>query len=194
MKRKVILWTLLIAIASPVHATKLLHRNAAELATLANRIFIGNCISIENKNMTIQGHSMLVTEYTFQVTQGLKGVTGQTLVFRQFRSTQGAGAVVGMPEYQKGKNYMLFLGKDSDYGLTSPIGLGQGAFIVITDNSGTTRAVNFFGNQGLFKNMSSGTLLGKKASYSKAEKSLLQKTSGPVDTASFVSLVKKLIE
>lgn len=177
---------------TPALATKLVHRNLAELSTLADRIFIGVCLSVETKAITLEGQALLVMEYTFDISQAIKGVAENTLVFRQFGPASGVGSVIGMPSYQQGKNYMLFLGKDSEYGLTSPIGFGQGAFLVFTNTNGTTQALNTFGNRGLFRRMNEVVPLAKRSSMSLAEQKMMEKTAGPLEVGNLVSLVNKL--
>jgi hypothetical protein len=198
MRKKSCLSLLVLAMvvftAGSLHATKLLHRNVAELATLADRIFVGVCLSVETKTLSIEGQSLQITEYTFEVSQGIKGVTGSTLVFRQFGPTEGSGSVVGMPSYRLGKTYMLFLRADSKYGLTSPIGFGQGAFLVIAGNNGTTQAINTFGNRGLFQRVQTGAPIAKITTLNKAQQGMLQKKAGPLDLEDFIVLVKKLVE
>lgn len=175
-------------------ATKLVHRNVAELATLADRIFVGVCASIEAKNISIAGHSLLITEYTFTVSRTMKGISGSTVVFRQFGPAQGTGSIVGMPTYEQGKQYLLFLGKDSEFGLTSPIGFGQGAFLVFHDDSGAPRAINAFGNRGLFHRMDEKQPVLAKASLNRTEQKMLQKTSGALALDNLLSFVGKLLK
>jgi len=184
----------LLAAPNSVFATKLVHRNIAELTTLADRIFIGTCLSVETKSITIEGQNAIVAEYTFEVSQAIKGAPSSTLVFRQFGPAHGAGSIVGMPTYKIGKRYMLFLRKDSAYGLTSPIGLGQGAFLVLTNSNGTTQAINAYGNRGLFQEKNASTPILRKPSLNLAEQKLLARKAGPVRIENLVSIVKKLAE
>ena len=167
-------------------ATKMLHRNAEELASLANRVFVGVCKSVEQR----QNGSLYYTEYTFEVQDGIKGVnTGTVLVFRQFATPPGAGRIAGFPSYQSGGKYLLFLRADSELGLTSPIGLTQGAFQIFRSNDGSEKAINGLDNKGLFRGMdkSSGY-----SSLSVSERSLMEATSGSVNLNSLVGLVRKM--
>lgn len=184
--------TVLFLSTIPALATKLVHRNLAELSTLADRIFIGVCLSVETKSITLEGQGLLVTEYTFEISQAVKGVAGNTLIFRQFGPASGVGSVIGMPSYLQGKSYLLFLGKDSEYGLTSPIGFGQGAFLVFINTNGTTQALNAFGNRGLFHRMNEVVPLAKKSSMNLAEQKMMGKTAGPLNVDNLLSLVNKL--
>jgi hypothetical protein len=83
------------------------------------------------------------------VTQTLKGSASKTLEFRQFiwdirDELDNAG-------YHKSEDVLLLLGPTSEYGLRSPVGLEQGRFRILTDRSGTAKAVNGRGNIGLFQ-------------------------------------------
>lgn len=178
--------SILVTATGSALATKMLHRNAEELATLAERIFVGVCISVEEN----RDGNMLYTEYTFEVLQNIKGVNSGTLVFRQFGRAKGVGSVIGMPAYDRGKKYMLFLRHDSEYGLTSPIGLGQGAFQIVKREDGVEQASNTFGNSGLFHRMDAKSP--QYAPLNAREKSLMTTTRGTVDFNSFVGLLQKL--
>ena len=174
-----------------LYATKMLHRNAEELASLAHRVFVGECVSVEEKEVTFSnGASLTYTEYTFQVERSIKGPVGGTVVLRQLGRARGLGSIIGMPFYENGKKYLLCLREDSEYGLASPIGLGQGAFQLYKDDKGTEQAINALGNQGLFHRMDAKSF--KYSTLSIAEKSLIAATKGPVDFNNFVSLMQKL--
>jgi hypothetical protein len=66
---------------------------------------------------------------TMQVQDTLKGKAATTLTFRQFiwdlRDEQDAA------RYLKGQELLLFLNPVSQYGLTSPVGLGREAFALL---------------------------------------------------------------
>lgn len=177
-----------VLLTNSSYATKMLHRNAEELAKMADRIFVGVCTSVAER----RDGNMIYTEYTFQVLQNIKGVGSGTLVLRQFGRARGVGSVIGMPAYDQGQKYMLFLRSDSEYGLASPIGLGQGAFRII-ESDGSEQAINAFGNSGLFHRMDA-----KSAKYSTTlssiEKSLMATTTEPVDFNNFVGLMQKLVK
>jgi len=193
-KSVIILFTICFVVTgmTSLYATKMLHRNAEELASLAHRVFVGMCVSVEEKEMTFpeNGASLIYTEYTFQVEQSIKGPVGGTVVLRQLGRARGLGSIIGMPFYESGKKYLLCLREDSEYGLASPIGLGQGAFQIYKDDKGTEQAINAFGNQGLFHRMDAKSF--KFSTLSIAEKSLMAATKGPVDFNNYVNLMRKL--
>ena len=172
------------------NATKMLHRNAEELVSLSERIFVGICVSVEEQQLDFSNGSPLTyTEYTFEVLQSIKGTGSETVVLRQVGLAKGPGSIIGMPVYDIDKKYLLFLRGDSEYGLASPIGLGQGAFKILKPKDGPELAINAFNNRGLFHRMNSQTL-SKTAALPPEEKTILSQTHGPVDLENFISLIK----
>lgn len=181
-------------------ATELAHRNIRQLCNLSQRIFVGKCVSATESFAPGSGLPAY-TEYTFQVTQLIKGNIGGTITFRQLglRSPRRisedlayVGSIPGMPIYQEGKEYALFLIGDSRLGLTSPVGLFQGSFLVIEDEHGNRMFVNGINNVGLFKESSAETMK-TRAGLSQAEKALFSMTKGPISYEVFNSLVKKIV-
>ena len=173
------------------NATRMLHRNAEEMVSLSERIFVGVCVSVEQKQLDLNnGSFMTYTEYTFEILQSIKGVSGEKIVLRQVGLAKGPGSIIGMPTYETGEKYLLFLREDSEYGLTSPIGLGQGAFKIFKASNGADLAINTFGNRGLFHRMDSKRLA--KKTLKQEEKAMLNQTSGPVGLENFVGLIKTL--
>jgi hypothetical protein len=134
----------------------------------------------------------------------LKGRLGERVVIRQFGTrsprpaAHGARAVVArvpaMPTYEVGQELLLFLVGDSQLGLTSPVGLGQGAFRVEDDGSGGRVAVNAFGNAGLFRGLSAAAAaraLGAEG-LGAGESALLAADKGPVPLDPLLGLVRRL--
>ena len=183
---------ILLASISKVNATKMLHRNAEELVSFSERIFVGICVSVKEQQLDFSNGSPLIyTEYTFQVLQSIKNVSSEKIVLRQIGLAKGPGSIIGMPAYETDKKYLLFLRADSEYGLASPIGLGQGAFKIFEASNGGALAINAFGNRGLFYRMDTRTL-NKSAALTPEEKAIMSQTHGPVDLESFVGLIKSL--
>lgn len=122
--------------------------NLEEITQGADRIFAGKCIDV--KEIEDDPESKLpVFEYTFKVTEALKGtVNDETITFKQWTPTvRDAGYVIG-------SNYILFLHPNSERGLTSPVGFLQGQFEI--DSKGFFRrnkvVKNKAGNKGLYRN------------------------------------------
>ena len=74
--------------------------------------------------------------------------------------------------------------------MASPIGLGQGAFQIYTDRQGVERAVNAFGNQGLFNRIDVNAP--KYSTMPPSEKNLMSVSKGSVELSNLVNLLQKL--
>ena len=166
----------LLAATTSVTATSVKIVNLSEMVQGSNRVFHGRCLSAVE---TTHNNGLPIVEYTFLVTAGLKGtVEGVRVVFRQL---QGAGArgfgIAGLPVFSKGQELVLFLAADSRIGLTSPIGLSQGAFSVFEDPRGKLAIVNSFKNLNLTHELDSSRLHKMGLEYSQAE---LLANQGPI--------------
>ena len=147
---------------------------------------------------TAPGTEIPVTTYTFSVSERIKGVTGDILTVRQFGvrqpRVQGDQALVfripGMPVYQVGQEVVLFLIADSSLGLTSPVGLSQGAF-TIEERDGRKVLQNGNQNLGLFKDLSPEASA-KKWQLSEKEVNLFSVKKGPIDPITFIGVVRKM--
>jgi hypothetical protein len=92
-------------------------------------------------------------------------------------------------EYQVGQELVLFLYPESQYGLTSPVGAGQGRFRVLRDASGGALIVNEAGNRGLFENVAASAKQ-SGVTLSGAEQRMLARP-GPVELSTFLGLAKR---
>lgn len=184
---------IVVLAAASLYATKLIHFNAAGMANNAAKIFTGICISATEGTQAIGSGTMYYTEYTFQVIEAIKGVPkGGTVTFRQLgQLSTKKQLILGMPSYVVDKKYMLFLGETTSIGLTSPIGLFQGAFLgLAAQQNGGETFVNGYNNVGLFHGMDANKL-GKASSQTAG---LLANKKGPVNAADFIQLVKGMVE
>ena len=85
-----------VLLTNSSYATKMLNRNAEELAKMADRIFVGVCTSVAER----RDGNMIYTEYTFQVLQSIKAAQGQCLFDPAIRTLedQANGLPVTGPE------------------------------------------------------------------------------------------------
>ena len=126
--RGVWLWFLILS-GTQLGATTVQTVNLFEMVKLADRVFWGKCLKMKTAQDGATG--LLVTAYTFEVREGIKGVSaGETVVFRQISQGQKGFGIPGLPQYHEGQEALLFLHADSRIGLTSPVGLSQGVFRV----------------------------------------------------------------
>jgi hypothetical protein len=190
----------LAAVAS--QATVVRQQPLDELVQEAERVFVGTCVDARDGAVLPPGggHPIPYAEYTFEVRDVLKGRVGTRVTIRQFGTrtprptSDGRHAVVsrvpGMPQYEPGQEVLLLLTGDSGLGLTSPVGLGQGAFRVAAA-AGKRVAVNAFDNRGLFRGMSVAAPPGGP-SLRADEAALLSTVKGPVELDTLASLIRTL--
>jgi len=125
--------------------------NLEQIVEKADRAFVGTVTGRTEDYIYAAGGSIPITVSAFAVEEVLKGAVPQTLTIKQVghRSNPSSLFGEGVPEYKSGSVMMLFLHADSKYGLTSPVGLGQGAFLVKTYGPIKVSVSNGLGNRGL---------------------------------------------
>ena len=95
--------------------------------------------------------NLMTVVVTMRIVETYKGPARKTITFRQY--VWSLDESQGATEYGKGQELLLLLRPVSEYGLTSPVGLGQGRFLISTDRKGHVTAVNSRGNVGLFNSV-----------------------------------------
>ena len=184
--RGVWLWFLILS-GTQLGATTVQTVNLFEMVKLADRVFWGKYLKMKTAQDGATG--LLVTAYTFEVREGIKGVSaGETVVFRQISQGQKGFGIPGLPQYHEGQEALLFLHADSRIGLTSPVGLSQGVFRVekIQDYLGVS---NSLGNRNLAHNVSAELAVG--SGLTDHEQGELEKAN-PIPLSRFLSLVEKI--
>lgn len=182
------IWLLFLVFSgTELGATTVQTVNLFEMVRLADRVFWGTCLKMKTEQDGTTG--LLVTAYTFEVREGIKGVSsGETVVFRQISQGQKGFGIPGLPQYPEGQQALLFLHADSRIGLTSPVGLSQGVFQVekIQDYLAVS---NSLGNRNLAHNISAELVGG--SGLTDHEKEVLEKPH-PIPLSRFLSLVDKI--
>jgi len=200
MKSNLVAWIILTSIVFPLslaQATRVKFVSLEELVRGSDRIFSGTCIAVQDT--TVPDTRVPVTQYTFKVTERLKGNLEDTVVVSQIGvrtpRTQGDRAVVfripGMPVYQIGEEVTLFLVSESPLGLSSPVGLSQGAFTVF-QSQGKRVLKNGLNNAGLLRNLSPEMQF-RQWKLSEAEKRFLSVKKGPLEYNLFMGIIRKML-
>ncbi len=168
MKRKISSYVLAAAsfliLAAQVNATIMLQMNLEEMTERAGTIFRGTVISVQQSTVEAGGSELPTVIYRFRVEELFKGqateVKGEKAVMevRMIGGLKpGQTSVDGkvkfsvfrdVPRLNKGGDYLLFTTPESSIGLSTTVGLGQGAFKV-SPIEGELSAVNEFNNAGL---------------------------------------------
>ena len=195
MKRIIFYASLMLLVASTAPATVVLKLNLVRMVTDADRIFTGTVSAVEDVTLSVPGGTTIpATSITFDVSDVVKGSIGQTLNIRQYGrihpdpETGAIARIPGLPIFRMGEEVTLFLRSDSQLGLTSPVGLFQGAFRIVIDPATERKvAVNGIQNAGLFAGVED-----RAATLSQKKVGTLNLKKGPVDYIWLMSLVKKL--
>lgn len=187
---------LVLLMASAAQATRVRVMNLAELVEYAQRIFVGRCVAEE---AAAAGH-IPYTRYTFEVLDAVKGVGGGRVTVGQFGVTRprplpgGKLQVIrvsGMPHYRPGDKVLLFLGRESAIGLTSPVGLQQGAFLVLGEGR-RQKLVNAVDNRNLAHRLDPRWLM-QRGVGAEAAAAMSRFSGGAMDYEDFLQLLKTLV-
>jgi hypothetical protein len=104
----------------------------------AAQVFRGRCSAAEPVEVRVGQVSLAATEWTFEVSEWLRGGGPPVVRFRQLGRPQGGrddlGRLAGLPVYEVGAEYVLFLLPPGRLGLTSPAGAGEAALSVAGDS------------------------------------------------------------
>ncbi len=164
--------------ALPAGATSVQPLYLDQIIDSAATVFEGTCISNRSERDARTG--LIVTYTTFQVQDPLKGAPTPTHTIKQIGgrlvnddgSVQGR-RVEGVPGFEVGEHYIVFLYGTSSAGFSSPVGLDQGKFSINSDASGA-----HVGNGRDFKEMTANRPALRAPSATQAR---LSKIDGAVD-------------
>lgn len=117
-------------------ATSVLPLSLEQLSTQASLIFFAEVISNQAKIDEKSGRIATFTE--FEITDLIKGNTELTHTIKQIGGYDSESKtrlfIHGVPTFQVGNSYVVFLPKKSNLGFSSPLGLFQGSYAVTTIN------------------------------------------------------------
>jgi hypothetical protein len=129
---------LLLAATTSSYAAMSIPLGLDRLHSDAEYIFLGECTSnsVEFDNAS----NMVVTYTTFNVVEAFKGAPGKTHTIKQVGGTLPGTDIIskfsGIPQFEAGKRYIVFLPPVSQLGFSTPVGLGQGLFHIQTNEQG----------------------------------------------------------
>lgn len=105
----------------------------SEMVESSGMIFSGHVLSVEG---TTDERGDIVTRTTFRVEKPIRGVMPGNVTITQYGGVTESGSMVlaHMRYFTEGERVMVLLYPPSELGLTSPIGMGQGAFSVDPEN------------------------------------------------------------
>lgn len=157
-----LLAALLVSFALPGNATMLRQMSLRDLATRADKVFRAVVVGIDSTTVKAGGSELPVMVYRLKVTEEFKGTfdapKGEPVIEVRMLGTKNANKQVGnmkhlgklhdLPQLAMGHDYVLFTTRPSAIGLSTTVGLGQGAFTI---QSGTKEELtaNAFNNAGI---------------------------------------------
>lgn len=154
-----------VLLASHASATTLVQMNLADLAGRADRIFRGTVLSVKAGTVKAGGGELPMVVYRLRVDEEFKGEFGEGKekglvevrmvgALKETRHTdlQRFSLWRDVPRLERGREYVLFTTRPSRIGLSTTVGLGQGAFRIVGAGK-EEQAVNAFGNLGLSRGM-----------------------------------------
>jgi hypothetical protein len=181
MKRFAITCVILLAWCSLARGAAVRELNLEDLCSKAGKIFWGVCIGAET-----QGDALV---YTFRPHRILKGDSGDTVTLRMHKA---ASMWARAPQFTAGQDVLLFLHPESNPGYSSPVGFGQGVFMVAAPAGGGEKtAVNEQGNRRLFKGMNMEQLC-PGATFPGIRRCSLS-GAGAIGHQEFMELIQKII-
>lgn len=129
---------------APGFAASVLPVGLDKLQSGAETIFYGECLS-QQSDMD-PSLRLPVTYANFRVLESLKGQPGEIVTIKQLGGTLANGGqelvVPGVPKFEPGKQYILFLPRRSELGFASPVALDQGRFSIREDERGSRQVGN----------------------------------------------------
>lgn len=180
MKRYMLAGIIFWALCSHARGAAVHEVNLEGLCRSAGVIFWGVCTSVETQDEALV--------YRFTAHRMLKGASADTVTLRMHKA---ASMYARAPGFAEGQEVVLFLHPPSDRGYSSPVGFGQGVFMIASNGSGERTAVNERGNSRLFTGMNMEKLCPGAAFPGIRQCSLAG--SGALRHQEFMELIRKLI-
>jgi hypothetical protein len=152
----------LVALAAPPAGASMVRKmDLSDLAERADRIFRGTVLSVEEGSVAAGGGVLPTVVYRLQVDEAFKGDYAATkgvaeiTMLGSLKPEAPNGSVARLsrlpelPNLVRGGEYVLFTTPPSPVGLSTTVGLGQGAFKVYLSPDREEMAVNELNNAGL---------------------------------------------
>ena len=169
--------------------------NLAEMTSHAGRIVHGRVVEVR-EGLHPQQQRLAVTFIKVQVIEMLKGGAARDVTFMQY-GNRTHPYVTHMPSYSVGEEVVLFLYPESKLGFTSPVGQGQGKFVVRNDVRSEQRVLqNEQLNAALFARLDAAKVNSKLALNSTEREALAQpegRAGAGLAVPTFCSLVRKFV-
>lgn len=145
----------------PAEGSMVLKMDLADLALRADHVFRGTVLSVEPGTITAGGAELPTVTYRLQVGEAFKGDYSDTkgiaeiTMVGSLKEDTSNGSIrrfshlPGLPDLVRGGDYVVFTTPPSAIGLSTTVGLGQGAFKLYFTADRQEMAVNEVNNAGL---------------------------------------------
>ena len=165
--------------------------NLEDVITSARYIFSGRCAGSESRYDAETGREVVFVQFT--VAQMIKGEAVDEITFKMSKVAVDIGTV---PTFTRGEEVILFLYGMSDVGFTSPVGLAQGTFSVLTSSTGEKVVVNGNNNSNLFQGIDTTKYAKRTAgsSFLSALDRVVPHQSGPINYDTFITVVEGMVD
>ncbi len=192
-----LLVAMLLAGGLPLSASTVLQLNLAQMCDRAEFIFRGTLLDVREGTVDAGGGKLPTVTYRLRVDESFKGsyqvVKGMQIAEITMVGKLKAGTSSGMrampvlpepPRLSVGRDYLLLTTPASAIGLSTTVGLDQGAFLV-SGKPGQELAVNGNHNRGLLNGMG--------ASAAAATKTASTSPDGPLPYAELAQLIRGIV-
>lgn len=157
-----VLLALMVLAVPSAYATMVLKMDLANLVDRADKVFRGTVVDVTEGTVQLGGGELPTVTYRVKVDEAFKGeylAKGDesyaeiTMIAPIKRAPDGDivafSKLPALPQLQKGQDYLLMANAPNHLGLSTTIGLGQGAFKVFFVEK-TEMAANELNNLGLY--------------------------------------------
>jgi hypothetical protein len=159
--------------AGTLHAAIAAQMNLEEMVARADRVFTGEVLGVSEGRVAAGGGEVPTVTYRLKVIEAFKGefdnskgesIAEVTMVGTLKQILSGRHPITDFPILVQGGEYLLLVAPAGPTGLTTTMGLGQGAFAV-TNAGNVKQALNGASNVGLFDGMDTRMQGGVPADY-----------------------------
>jgi hypothetical protein len=163
--------------------------NIERMVSQAGIIIHGTVINVESKN---DNSNILSTFVTIDVKENFYGASQSPITIKMLGGSSKARTIklAEMPKFSVGEEIVGMFYAPSRLGFSSPVGMGQGKFSVVTDaKTNTVVAKNSFNNKNIFTNLQHGSALAKTVMTQSPE--LLPLADLSLSIRSLITILKK---
>jgi hypothetical protein len=165
--------------------------NLEDVTTSAQYIFSGRCTGYESRYDPETSREVIFVNC--KITQMLKGEDMDEITFKMSKVAVDIG---NAPTFKSGDEVILFLYERSTLGFTSPVGLAQGKFSVLSSATGEKVVVNGNNNSNLFQGIDKTkyTKRTSGSSFLSALDRVIPHQSGPINYQTFIAVVEGMVD